>query len=312
VKVLKIGELNMTDHKTILVTGATGAQGGSVAHYLIESGEFAVRCLTRNPDSAKAQALRAAGAEIVKGDLDDPAALKDAMAGCYGVFGVTNFWEHFDKEYDHGINLADAVAASDIQHFIYSSLPDPDKLSNGALPVPHFKTKARVEQYIRDRKLPVTIVHVAFYYENFLSFFPPKRQNGGPYAFGFPQGDTPLAGVAAADIGGVVLQIFKRPSEFLGKTVGIVGDDIPPVQYAQTLTKVLGKEVVFNHIPRDIFAGFGFPGADDMANMFELNRLHILERKADLQQSRALSPGIRTFEQWARANKEQLLTALQE
>lgn len=296
----------MPNKKTILVTGATGAQGGSVARYLLESGAFNVRAITRNPESDKAKALRAAGAEVVKGDLSDKDSLKPALEGCDGVFGVTNFWEHFDKEFSQGKNLVDAVAAAKIQHFVFSSLPDARKLSKGTLEVPHFQMKAELEDYIRELGLPATIIHVAFYYENFLYFIPVKRINGGPPSFGFPQGDTPLAGVAVEDVGGVVLEIFKRPDEFMGKTVGIVGDDIPCQQYAEIMSRVTGTEVVYNHIPRETFAGFEFPGAEDLANMFDMNRQYIPERKADLELSRKLSPSIRSFEQWAEENKDKL------
>ena len=300
----------MIDRKTILVTGATGAQGGSVARHLLKSGQFNVRALTRHPGSDKAKALRDAGAEVVQGDLGDAGSLTNPLAGCHGVFGVTNFWEHFDREYAQGKNLIDAVAAAGIEHFVFSSLPDAHKLSNGTLEVPHFQMKAELEQYTRDLKLPATFVHVAFYYENFLYFLPPRRDGGDAYTFGFPQGDTPLAGVAAEDIGGVVVQIFKRPAEFIGRTIGIVGDDIPPREYADVMTRILGKPVTYNYIPREVFAGFGFPGADDLANMFELNRLYILNRKADRDLSRALSPGIQTFEQWAKASRNKLLAVV--
>jgi len=300
----------MSEKKSILVTGATGAQGGSVAHYLLDSGLFNVRAMTRNPDSDKAVALRNAGAEVVKGDLADRDSIAPALVGCDAVFGVTNFWEHFDKEFEQGKNLIEAVAAARPSHFVFSSLPDANKMSDGTLEVPHFQMKAELEKAIKALKLPATFVHVAFYYENFIYFMPPKPTDGGPAAFGFPQGDTPLAGVAVEDMGGVVLEIFKRPDEFIGQTVGIVGDDIPPQEYAATMTSVLGQEVVYNHIPRETYAGFGFPGADDLANMFELNRLYILERKLDLETSRTLFPSIRTFKQWADSNKDKLLAVL--
>ena len=296
----------MIDRTTILVTGATGAQGGSVASYLLGSGQFKVRALTRNPQSDKARALRSAGAEVVIGNLDDALSLGNAVAGCHGVFGVTNFWEHFDQEYAQGKNLIDAVAEAGIEHFVFSSLPDAHKLSNGTLEVPHFQMKAKLEQYARDLGLPATFVHVAFYFENFLYFLPSRQSEEGVYTFGFPQGDTPLAGVASEDIGGVVAEIFKRPAEFMGKTIGIVGDDIPPSEYADVMTRILGRRVSYNYIPREVFAGFGFPGAGDLANMFELNRLYIPNRKADRDMSRKLSPAIRTFEQWVQANREKL------
>ncbi|MFQ5817624.1 MAG: NmrA/HSCARG family protein [Terriglobia bacterium] len=301
----------MTEPKTILVTGATGAQGGGVARQLLAGGKFAVRCLSRNPNSEKATALKQAGAEVVKGDFEDVASLRSALTGCYGVFGVTNYWEHFEKEYPQGKNLMDAVAAAKVEHFVFSALPYAKKLTQGALAVPHFDSKGQLEEYGRGRGLAATFVHVAFYFENFLFFFPPQKQADGTFSFGFPQGDTPLAGVAVEDVGGVVAAIFDRRAEFRGKTVGIVGDDLPSQRYAEIMTRVLGKKVVYNYIPREVFASFTFPGAEDLANMFEFNRLHIPNRKADLEQSRTLYPRMQSFESWLTANKSRFQSILQ-
>lgn len=292
----------MAERRTILVTGATGAQGGSVAHHLLKAGTFAVRALTRHPDSGKAQALRAAGAEVAAGDFEDIESLRAAVAGCEGVFGVTNFWEHFDKEYAQGKNLIDAVKAAGVAHFIYSTLPSAKKISGGELEAPHLDIKAELEEYTRRQGIPATFVSVAFYYENFLSFFPPQKQADGTFAFGFPQGDTPLAAYSVEDTGGVVAPLFARREEFLGRTVGVVGDDRPPAEYAAILTRVLGRTVAYNYIPREVFAGFGFPGADDLANMFDFNRRFIPNRQADREESRRLYPAMQTFETWLTAN----------
>ena len=300
----------MAGKKTILVTGATGAQGGSVARHLLASSQFAVRALTRNPESDAARALAKAGAEIVRGDLADAKSLAPALNACHGVFGVTNYWEHFEKEFDHGKNLIDAVAKAGIRHFVFSSLPSVEKIAKGTLNVPHFEYKARLEDYTRSLKLPATFVHVAFYYENFLSFFPPRPQEDGTYAFGFPQGDTPLAAVCVEDVGGVVGPIFERPGEFLGKTVGIVGDDQPAKAYADIMSRVLGKKVVYNYILPKVFAAFGFRGADDLANMFEFNRLYIPNRQADLEESLRLNPNMQPFEHWLQANQERFASLL--
>lgn len=302
----------MTNKKTILVTGATGAQGGSVARYLLNEGNFRVRALTRDANSDKAAVLKQAGAEIVEGDLADIESLRSAVQGCYGVFGVTNFWEHFDKEYEHGKNLIDAVAESNVEHFVFSSLPPAKQISGGELEVPHFDIKAELENYARKLIPNTTFVHVAFYYENFLSFFPPQKQADGNFAFGFPQGETKLAAVSVDEIGGVVLAIFSQPEEFKGKTIGIVGDDLPPAEYAATMTRLLGKAIKFNHIPREVFSAFGFPGADDLANMFDFNRRFIPERKADLAMSRTLYPQISTFETWLAENKNKFSEILED
>ncbi len=295
----------MSNKKTILVTGATGAQGGSVARHLLRSGLFSVRALTRNPDSAKALALRQAGAEVLKGDLDDLRSLQVAVDGCYGVFGVTSYWEHFDHELQHGRNLIITVRTSDVEHFVFSSLPHAKRLTHGALEVPHFDMKGELEEHARQVKPGSTFVHVAFYFENFLTFFPLQDRGHGTFGFAFPQGDTPLAGVAVDDIGGVVAAIFQRPDQFRDKTVGVVGDDLPPKTYAETMSRVLGRKVIYEYIPRSVFASFGFPGADDLANMFEFNRLYIPNRQADLTESRSLYPAMQTFATWMWAHRDQ-------
>ncbi len=303
----------MAEKKTILVTGATGAQGGSVARHLLRRGDFAVRALTRDPDSAGARALRTVGAEVVQGDLGDPESLRAALVGAYGVFGVTNFWEHFAREREHGVNLIDAVADSEVEHFVLSTLPHVKQISGGELEVPHFDIKAELEAYAQNRcgrSTALTFVHVAFYYENFLSFFPPRPQKDGTFAFGFPQGDTPLAAFAAEDLGGVVAPLFARPDDFRGRTVGVVGDDRPPAEYARIMTEVLDAPVVYQYVPREVFAGLGFPGAEDLANMFEFNRRFIPNRIEDLTLSRALYPSLQTFEAWLCANRSRFAPIL--
>jgi uncharacterized protein YbjT (DUF2867 family) len=300
----------MADQKRILVFGATGAQGGSVARHLLERGDVSVRCITRKPESEAARALRAAGAELVAGDLDDRASIEPAMRGCWGVFGVTNFWEHFGKEEQHGRNLCDAVAASDVQCFIFSTLKSLKDLSGGKLEVPHTDIKQQLEHYARDCNLPVIFAHVAYYYENFLTFFKPQRQDDGSYAFGFPQGDTPLAAYSVEDTGGVVGALFRQPQPFMGQTVGVVGDDRPPAEYADSMARATGERIRYNHISRDVYASFGFPGAEDLANMFDVQRRYVPNRKADLELSRRLYPHMQTFDQWAQTHSDQLRRAL--
>lgn len=299
----------MAQQGTILVTGATGAQGGSVARHLLAAGKFSVRGMTRKPKSEAALALKNAGAEVVHGDMDDIESIKSAVEGCYGVFGVTSFWEHFEKEYAQGKNLVDAVAGANVRHFVFSTLPSVRKIAK-ELEVPHFETKAALEDHTRSAGIPSTFIHVAFYFENFLGFFPPRRGPDGTYTFGFPQGNTPLAGVAVEDVGGIVARIFERREEFIGKTVGIVGDELPAAKYAEAMTRELGKPVVYNHIPREVFAKFGFPGAEDLADMFEFYRKHVPSRRDDLAQCRSLHPGIQTFDRWLSKHKESFLAVL--
>lgn len=294
----------------VLVVGATGAQGGSVARHLLGNGKYQVRCLTRHPESSAAMALARLGAQIVKGDLNDPAGLRAILRDCDAVFGVTNYWEHGEREFTQGCNLIDAIAHSSVQHTILSTLPHTKLLSGGRLEVPHFDTKARVEEYARELNLPATYLHVAFYYENFLSSFPPRPQPNGTYVFGFPQGNVPLAAVAAADIGGLVAAILAESFWYRDKVVGVVGDDLRPDEYAQVMARLLSRKIEYHYIAHNAFAALPFPGAHDLANMFEFNRLYIPNRKTDLVKSRELFPEIRSFDRWLKANTAAMERAL--
>lgn len=286
----------------VLVVGATGAQGGSVAHHLLSTGRYKVRCLTRNPASSQSMALRQSGAEVVRGDLDEPATLRSVLHDCDAAFGVTNYWEHGEKELVQGRNLVDAIRHSNVQHTILSTLPHTKLLSGGRLTVPHFDTKARVEEYARELDLPATYLHVAFYYENFLNHFPPRRQSDGTYVFGFPQGTVPLAAIAAADIGGLVVAILAESFWYRDKLVGAVGDDQRPDEYAEAMALILNRRIAYRYIDYAAFSSLPFPAAQNLADMFEFNRLYIPNRRADLSKSRELFPEIRSFDRWLRSN----------
>jgi uncharacterized protein YbjT (DUF2867 family) len=296
--------------KKILVFGATGGQGGSVARHLLSRGQFDVRAFTRNPGSAGAQALRDLGAELVQGDLDDVASIEAALDGVYGVFGVTNFWEHFGKEAEQGRNLVSAVAKANVQHLVLSTLPPIEKATNGALRSPHFDIKAEYEEYARSLGIPSTFIHVPFYYDNFLAFFPPRPAGDGTYQFGFPQGDTPLAAMAVDDVGRIVAVVFEQPEQYLGQTLKLAGDEIPPQQYAETMSRHTGADIRYAYVPRETFAALGFPGAEDLADMFEFYRLHIPSRKKDIEELRAVAPELQSFETWAARNAASLKKAL--
>ncbi|HUR79941.1 MAG TPA: NmrA/HSCARG family protein [Thermoanaerobaculia bacterium] len=296
----------MTTKKTILVFGATGAQGGSVARNLLSRGQYAVRAFTRKSDSPAAQMLREAGAEIVEGDLDDKASIRKALDGVYGVFGVTNFWEHFAKEAEQGRNMIRAIAGSDVEHLVYSSLPPIAKATNGLLRSPHFDIKAEHEDLIKTLGIPATFVHVPFYYENFLYFFPPRPAGDGTYAFGFPQGERPLAAMSVQDVGRIVAPIFEQPGNYIGQVLKLAGDELRAADYAAAMARATSKDVRYSHVPRETFAALGFPGAEDLADMFEYYRLHIPSRVKDIATCRAIAPELQSFDTWVNANGAQL------
>jgi len=300
----------MENKKIILVTGATGAQGGSVARTLLSQDKFNVRIFTRDDTSPKAIALQHAGADLAIGDFEDIHSLRRAMKGVYGVFGVTDFEEHCEKEIVHGKNLIDAVKYSGVQHFVYSASPNYHRISRGEHSVPQCDIKATLQDYAKSLAIPASFVHVAYYYENFISLFPLQQDKHNNLHFGFPQGSAKLAMTSVSDVGGVVAKIFDHPVDYNGRTVGVVGEDRTCAEYAHIFSKVLDRNVYYHHIPRDIFIGFDFPQAEKWADVFEVQRLYISNHHIDLIESYGLYPAMQTFQSWLEKNKEKVLSRI--
>jgi len=306
----------MSDKKIIAVLGATGAQGGGLVRSILKdkSGEFAARALTRDVNSDKAKSLANMGAEVFKAELDDFDSLKKAFSGAYSVYGVTNFWEHFspEKEKAQAKSIANAAKDADVKHIIWSTLEDTRNfipltdnrmptLGNGQYKVPHFDGKGESNKYFTDLNLPVTLLNTSFYWDNFIYFgMGPKKGTDGKLALSLPIGERKLAGIAAEDIGKSAYGIFKNGSEFIGKTVAITGENLTGKQMADSFAKALGQEVVFNAIPFDVYRGLGFPGADDLGNMFQF--YHDFEeyfcgvRSVDFTKS--INPELKSFDNW--------------
>jgi len=300
----------MQPKKIILVFGATGAQGGSVAESLLNQDQFTVRIFTRHPNSWKAIALANAGAEIAAGDLNDITSISRALKGVYGVFGVTDYFEHSVDEYILGKNLIAAVSQSNVQHFVYSSRPGYHKLSGGALPVPQCDLKWQLEKYIRSLDLPFTFVRMSFYFENFINRFPLKEDKQGNLHFAFPQGNSNMAMASVADMGGIVSAIFNHPLHYIGRTVGIAAEDRLCSEYAYILSKGLQRNVYYTPVTHAEFAASSVPGAEELANMFEVQRLYIPKKQIDLIESYGLHPQMQSFETWIADNRNRLLKAV--
>ena len=313
----------MPDKKILVIVGATGAQGGGLARSVAadKGGPFAARGVTRKPDSDKAKALSAAGVEVVTGDADDVKSLERAFAGAHGVFCLTNFWEHFsaEREVAQARNMAQAAKAAGVRHVIWSTLEDTRKwvpLSDDRMPtlggkykVPHFDGKGEADQVFRDAGVPTTFLLTSFYWDNFIHFGSgPKRGPDGTLALTFPMGDRKLPGIAVEDIGKCAHGIFKRGEEFVGKTVGIAGEHLTGAQMAAALTRALGQEVRYNDVPPEVFRGFGFPGADDLGNMFQFKRdfNDYFCGARDPAFARSLNPELQTFERWLSAHKDEI------
>jgi len=313
----------MPEKKIIAVVGATGAQGGGMVRAIQadKSGSFAARAITRNPNAEKAQALRAAGVEVVGADIDKPETIGKAFAGAYGAFCVTNFWEHFsaEREVTQARNMAQAAKTAGLQHVIWSTLEDTRKwvpLEDNRMPtlqgkykVPHFDGKGEADHFFRDLGVPTTFLLTAFYWENLIYFGAgPQRGPDGTLAITFPMDEKKLPSIGVEDIGKAAYGIFKRGREFINKTVGIAGEHLSGGELAGALTRALGQEVRYNNVPPEVYRSFGFPAADDLGNMFQFKRdfNEYFRGARDLGFTRSLNPELQTFEQWLAKHKDQI------
>ena len=313
----------MANKKIIAVVGATGAQGGGLIRAILndKSGAFAARAITRNVNSDKAKALAQQGVEVVAADIDNVESVRKAFQGAYGAFCVTNFWEHFsaEKEVSQAKNMAEAAKQAGIQHLIWSTLEDTRKwvpLSDNRMPtlhgkykVPHFDGKGEADPVFAQAGVPTTILLTSFYWDNLVYFgMGPKKGPDGKLAITMPMGDKKLPGIAAEDIGKCALGLFKKGREYIGKTVGIAGEHLTGAQMAAALTKALGREVRYNDVPPEVYRSFGFPGADDLGNMFQFKRDFNDDFCAarNLAVSRGLNPELQTFDQWLAQNKNRI------
>ena len=305
----------MADRKIIAVAGATGAQGGGLVRAILDdpSGGFSVRALTREPASDKARELERAGAEVVAADLDDPASVERAFKGAHGAFCVTFFWAHYspDREIAEARHMAAAAKKTGVQHVIWSTLEDTRKwvpLSDTRMPtlqgkykVPHFDGKGEADQIFRDSGVPTTFLLTSFYWDNFIYFGAgPQRGPDGTLALTFPMGDKKLPSMAAEDIGRCAYGLFKRGSEFINRTVGIAGEHLTGAELAAKMSAAVGQPIRYNDVPPDVYRSLGFPGADDLGNMFQFKRdfNEYFCGARSVEFSRGLNPELLTFDVW--------------
>ena len=313
----------MSDKKIIAVLGATGAQGGGLVRSILadKNGAFKARALTRDVNSENARALAAAGAEVVAADVDDPATLRRAFEGAHGAFCVTFFWHHLspEKELAEAGAMAEAAKHAGVSHVIWSTLEDTRRfvpLDDNRMPtlmgkykVPHFDAKGEADGLFTRAGVPTTFLVTSFYWDNFVFFGAgPKRGPDGKLALVLPMGDKKLPGIAAEDIGKCAYGIFKRGREFIGKTVGIAGEHLSGSEMAERLTRALGEKVTYQDVPPEVYRSFGFPGADDLGNMFQFKRdFNDQFRGArSVEFSRSLNPQLQSLDQWLSKNASKI------
>lgn len=276
--------------KLVLVTGATGKQGGAVLHHLRERG-FPVRALVRNPEDPKARHLFGPGTEVSRGDLEDEASLTRALDGAYGVYSVQN-WRASDIEGEirQGKHLADAAKRSRISHFVYSSVAAADQHTG----IPHFESKFRIEEHLRGTGLGFTIVRPVFFMENWLNM----RQGVESGVLSFPlAAETRLQMIAVDDIGGVAALAFERPGKWQGRAFELAGDELSMTEVAAVFTRVTGREVRYQQTPWDEFAAKAGDESTRMFRWFQDTGYHV-----DIPAVRQECPSLTSFERWLNSN----------
>ncbi len=310
----------MENKKIIAVVGATGAQGSGLVRAILNDSEsgFVPRAITRNKNSEKAKELIKLGVQVVEANVDDTESLKQAFKGAYGAFCVTFFWEHLspEREIQQAKNQAKAAREAGIKHIIWSTLEDTRKwipLEDDRMPtlqekykVPHFDAKGESNMYFEESGVPYTLLNTSFYWDNFIYFgLGPQKGPDGRYAITFPMSDKKLPGIASEDIGKCALTIFKSGDEFIGKTVSISGGHLTGNEMAKSFSNQLGIEVVYNDVPPAVYRSFGFPGADDMGNMFQFKADFENEycKARDINTTKKLNPELLDFDSWLEKNK---------
>lgn len=309
--------------KIIAILGATGAQGGGLVRAILNdpSGGFAARAIVRDPKSDKAKALAAAGAEVVAGDVDDEASLVRAFTGAHGAYCVTFFWAHFsaEKEIAEVAAMARAAKAAGVKHVVWSTLEDTRKkipLTDPRMPtlhgkykVPHFDGKGEANAEFAKVGVPATLFHTSFYWDNLIHFgMGPRKGADGKLVFALPMGSKKLPGIAAEDIGRCAYGVFKAGDKYVGKSIGVAGEHPTGTQMAASLGRALGQPVSYYAMPFDDYRKLGFPGADDLGNMFQYK--HDFEADfcaaRSVEFSRSLNPALQNFDAWLAANKARI------
>lgn len=283
--------------KTILVTGATGRQGGAALRHLREKG-FLIRALTRDPSKAEARDLVGRGTEVVRGDFDDPASITRGLEGVDGIFSVQSAGEAgMEAEVRQGIQVADAAKRTRVGHFVYSSVAAADRNTG----VPHFESKNRIEQHVRNTGLHYTIFRPVFFMENWLG----TRAQIQEGVLSLPlRPETTLQMIAVDDIGAFVSLAFIKPRHWDGRTVEIAGDELPMSELAAALGRMQGHEVRYQQVSWDEFEE---RAGHDMASMwrfFESSGFQI-----DIPTLRQELPNMMTFERWLHSKWTKHLTA---
>lgn len=280
----------MEDGRLILVTGATGQQGGAVARKLLERG-FAVRVLTRDTQKPAAKELAGLGAEVVEGDLDDRASIERALEGVRGVFSVQQFAETgVEGEVRQGKALADAAKETGVEHFVYSSVGSVHKETG----IPHFDSKWEVEEHARGIGLPCTVLRPVFFMQNWEWMREPILGGALPQPL---DPEKPLQNVAVEDIGAFAALAFENPDQWIGREVDLAGDEMTMTDIAGAFSRVTGREVSYVQTPWDQFEE---QMGEEFAVMYRW--FDDVGYEADIGALRSEHPGLTSLEDYLRGH----------
>ncbi|HSK20647.1 MAG TPA: NmrA/HSCARG family protein [Longimicrobiales bacterium] len=283
---------NSNAGRLILVTGATGHQGGAVARTLVDRG-FRVRALTRSPDGTAAQALHEQGVAVMRGDLDDRASVERALAGVHGVFAVQNFWETgAEREVEQGTGLADAARESGVEHFVYSSVGSAHRNTG----LSHFESKWQIEEHIRGLGLPHTIFRPVFFMSNWEGPWLRPAILGGTLALPLDPA-TNFQQVALGDIGSFVGLALEKPGDWLGRAVDLASDEDTVAGMADTFSRVIGRPVEYQQVAWDDYRQAAGDEYHDMFRWFQ-----DVGYEADIPALRREGVSLTSFEQYLRTS----------
>jgi uncharacterized protein YbjT (DUF2867 family) len=281
----------MAEKHSVLVSGATGQQGGALARVLLRKGR-GVRAFVRRPDSPEAKELERLGAELAVGDFEEPSTIKDAARGMYAAFLVaTPFEAGTEAETRHGIAAADAAKAAGVGHLVYSSVADADKDTG----IPHFDSKREVEKHIESLGIPYTIVAPVYFMDNLLAPWTLPQLKEGKFPMALPA-SRPLQQIALSDIVAFAALVLENREQFVERRVDIASDELAGEEVAEVLTRVTGHEIDYVELPLEqVRQTMG----EDGARMLEwFDRVGY---SADIEALRREHPGVgwHTFEAWA-------------
>jgi uncharacterized protein YbjT (DUF2867 family) len=276
--------------RVILVSGATGQQGGSVARNLLQGG-FAVRALTRDTEKAAAKELADHGAELVSGDLEDRASIERVLDGVYGVFSVQQFWEvGVEGEVRQGVLLADAAKEAGVEHLVYSSVGSAHRETS----IPHFDSKWEVEEHVRASGVPYTVLRPVFFMQNWEMMREPILGGTLPQPL---DPDKPFQMIDAEDIGVFAAKAFDDPETWIGRELDIAGDELTMPEIAGLFSRVIGRNVDHFQVPWD---GFEKQMGEEYTIMYRWFNDYGYE--ANIAALRDEYPGLASFEQYLRGH----------